>query len=155
MKEVWKAYKNTSPTEGWTTRKSSCGLMYERSNDELVYADNTVSGISQGQILFMDLKLLRGIYHLATSFEITLVEDELGVIEISYTESGINEGKQVIKMAENDRGYTQIQHMSIIRSGSVFRDRVLYPYFHNKLINAFHRKMKRIVDSGDYLAHEE
>ena len=104
-----------------------------------------------GQILYMDLRLIKGLYHLATAFEITKVEDETGVIEVSYSQSGVNEGKQVIQMEEDRHGNTIIRHTSMIRSGHRFRDRVLYPYFHNRLINAFHRKMKRMAKSQDYI----
>jgi hypothetical protein len=143
--KVWETYKNASPTQSWSTRKSTCAMVYERSNDQLHYPTDEVDGIQAGQVLFMDLKLLKGLYHLATSFEITKVEDEMGVIQIDYTDAGVNQGMQIIRMFDTEEGYTLIEHASIIRSGHQVRDRYLYPFFHNKLINAFHRKMRRMV----------
>ena len=154
MGKVWQTYRNASPTEAWTNRKSACALLYEREFDALIYPDEAARGITPGQILFMDLKLLKGFYHMATSFEITRVEDELGVIQFNYTRSGVSKGKQIIKMEETENGETIITHTSIIRSGNRIRDRVLYPYFHNKLINAFHRNMRRWVETEALLADQ-
>lgn len=145
---VWETYKQSNPTAAWTNRKSACALVYERSSDHVHYADEEINGIEAGQVLFMDLKLMKGLVHLATAFEITKVEDEVGVIEINYTEAGINRGKQIIKMHEAPDGSTIIEHSSMISSGRKFRDRVLYPYFHNRLINTFHRKMRQRVIEG-------
>lgn len=148
---VWQTYIASNPTQAWKTRKSSCGMLYNRKDDKVIYPSDSCLGADTGQILFMNLKLLKGLYKLATSFEITKIADESGVIEISYTESGVNEGKQIIHMFSTDKGYTEIVHTSMIRSHSRFRDRYLYPYFHNRLINAFHRKMRKtIYQSAEY-----
>ncbi|NQV53137.1 MAG: hypothetical protein HQ500_08130 [Flavobacteriales bacterium] len=143
--QVWHAYKRANPTEAWTTNKSTCGLMYERASDRIVYPNDTVDGINIGQILYMDLNLIQGLYHMATAFEITKVEDESGVFEVSYLKRGFTEGKQIVRMYETEKGYTRIVHQTFMRSGRKFRDKVLYPYFHNRLINSFHRKMKHLA----------
>ncbi|MDC1202528.1 hypothetical protein N8004_00965 [Salibacteraceae bacterium] len=91
------------------------------------------------------MNLLKGFYHLAAAIEITDIIAKNATIELSYVESGINEGKQWITMSEGKNGYVDIIHTSIIRSDSKFRDKYLYPYFHNKLINAFHRNMERQI----------
>ena len=145
LTQVWSAYKRANPTEAWTTKKSTCGLMYERASDRIVYPTDTVNGVTIGQILYMDLNLIQGLYHMATAFEITKVEDESGVFEVSYLERGFAEGKQIVRMYETDKGYTRIVHQTFMRSGRKFRDKVLYPYFHNRLINSFHRKMKHLA----------
>ena len=150
--KVWQTYKQASPTRSWTNRKSSCAMIYSRQDDVVAYPSQEVNGIEPGQVLFMDLKLLKGLYHLATAFEITKVEDEIGVIHINYTRPGVNEGKQIISMKPTADGYTVVEHTSYIRSGSTIRDKYLYPFFHNKLINAFHRNMKRMVYSETFLS---
>lgn len=140
---VWNTYKTVSPTIAWRNRKSSLGLLYSRHTDEVKYATDTCNGVRAGQVLYVHLRLLRGIYRLATAFEITRVDD--GIIELCYIEDGISKGKQTIEMVETTEGYTRIIHTSMIRSNSRFRDKVLYPYFHNKIINEFHRNMKKQV----------
>lgn len=147
-KRVWHTYKNVSPTESWKNRKSRLGLLYSRETDEVKYANDTCGGVRRGQVLYVHLRLMRGIYKLATAFEITRVEE--GLIEFSYIEDGVSEGTQTIEILEEETGYTRVVHTSTIRSKSKFRDKVLYPYFHNRIINEFHRKMKRSVIADEY-----
>lgn len=143
--QVWKTYLNANPNTSWKTRKSAIGLIYDRNTDRVLYSRDSCNGSSVGQVLYLNLRLLKGFYHLATAMEITDIQDDISYIEISYVESGVNQGKQWINMESTENGYTTITHRSTIKSDSPFRDRILYPYFHNKLINAFHRKMKRNV----------
>ncbi len=145
LEEVWKGYISASPTSAWKTRKSSVALVYDRKKDELKYAQDTCNGSRIGQIVYLHMNLLKGFYHLATAIEITDIIAKNATIELSYVESGINEGKQWITMSEGKNSYVDIIHTSIIRSDSKFRDKYLYPYFHNKLINAFHRNMERQI----------
>ncbi len=146
VQKVWEAYLNTSTTDSWKTRKSAIGLVYNRKNDTILYSNDSSAKSQIGQVLFLDLRLLKGFYHLATALEITDIQSETSTIEISYVESGVNEGKQWIRMNADDNGSTIVTHTSSIKSNSRFRDKFLYPYFHNRVINAFHRKMKRSLN---------
>ena len=150
MADVWNTYLKASPTESWKTRKSAVGLVYDRSNDSLIYAKQQLDGTNIGQVMYLHLKVMKGLYRLATALEVTRIKEERNTIEISYVDHGVNEGKQWIEMSETPEGYTLVKHTSMIRSESRFRDKYLYPFFHNKLINAFHRNMKRLVYSGTY-----
>lgn len=145
LADVWTTYISSSPITLWKTRKSAVGMVYNRVTDELSYSNDTCSGSELGQVMYLNLKLVKGLYKLATALEITDIQDENGVIEISYLEFGKNEGKQLISMNDNGYGYTVITHTSIIKSGSALRDKLLYPYFHNRLINSFHKNMKQRV----------
>jgi hypothetical protein len=146
IQKVWETYLNASPTDSWKTRKSAVGLVYNRKSDSIIYSNDSNAKSQIGQVLFLDLRLLKGFYHLATAVEITDIQSETSTIEISYVESGLNEGKQWIIMNADDNGNTLITHTSSIKSNSRFRDKFLYPYFHNRVINAFHRKMKRSLN---------
>lgn len=150
MADVWNTYLKASPTESWKTRKSAVGLVYDLSSDSLIYAKERLDGTQTGQVMYLHLKVLKGLYRLATALEVTDIKEDGNTIEISYVDHGVNEGKQWITMRETADGHTVVKHTSMIRSDSKFRDRYLYPFFHNKLINAFHRNMKRLVYSGTY-----
>lgn len=145
LSDVWETYIGSSPVACWKTRKSAVGLVYNRTTDELTYTEDSCSGSQLGQVLFLNLRLIKGLYKLATAVEITDIQNENSSIEISYVDHGVNQGKQRITMRENEYGYTIITHTSIIKSSSQFRDKVLYPYFHNKLINSFHKNMRERV----------
>lgn len=145
IQKVWNTYVNSSPNVAWKTRKSAVALIYDRNCDEIVYQENDSISSDPGLIMYMNLKLAKGLYHLATALEITQIKQDEALIELSYVDHGVNQGKQWITMSETPEGYTIITHTSAVKSESHFRDKVLYPYFHNKLINAFHKNMKRRV----------
>ena len=152
IEDVWTTYVGASPTESWKTRKSAVGLVYDKTGDQFFYTEDHCDGSAIGQVLYLNLRLAKGFYKLATSLEITDIGNEDNTIELSYIEKGVNQGKQWIKMRQTEDGYTEITHTSVIKSDSPFRDKYLYPYFHNKLINAFHKKMRREVEHHQLIA---
>ena len=93
----------------------------------------------------MNLKLLNGLYNLPVAFEITKIDEGNKMIEFSYLKGGKARGAQVIQLMSTDRGYTKVVHKSYVQSHSKFRDKYLYPYFHNKIINEFHGNMRRLI----------
>jgi len=140
--DVWSSYVHADPMTSWKTRKSATGLVYYRHNDSLVYPGQHIDQTMQGQVLFLNLKLAKGLFKMATAFEIMEVSDADGIITFSYLNTGKTHGLQEVKFLALDNQNTLIEHTSWVRSGSKFRDSVLYPFFHKKLIRAFHRKMK-------------
>lgn len=152
IEKVWETYVTTSPTEGWKSKKSSLGLVYNRKNDQVLYPEDSIPTLTDSNLLFINLRLLKGLYKMATAFEITKVSDDENTIEFSYIETGVSRGKQSIKLESTEEGYTRIVHTSVIQSDSKFRDKVVYPFFHNKIINEFHRNMKRIVFEAEEYA---
>jgi len=145
--EVWYNYRNSSQTDIWDISKISFGLIYCRESDALVYADQMLMGLESNRIYFINLKILNGFYNLPVAFEITRIDPESRTIEFSYLRGGKAKGKQIIQISDTEDGITQITHQSFVKSNSKFRDKYLYPYFHNKLINEFHMNMKRMIAS--------
>jgi hypothetical protein len=147
INEVWFNYLKANQTEIWDISRISFGLIYCRDSDSFIYADQFLFGLEKRQIYFLNLKILNGLYHLPVAFEITNIDPEKLMIEFSYLRGGKALGKQVIQFAETDEGFTKINHQSFVKSESKLRDKYLYPYFHNKLINEFHFNMKRYITS--------
>ncbi len=147
INEVWFNYLNANQTEIWDISRISFGLIYCRNSDSLIYAHQFLFGLEEQQIYFINLKILSGLYHLPVAFEITKIDADERIIEFSYIRGGKALGKQVIQFAETDEGFTKINHQSFVKSESKLRDKYLYPYFHNKLINEFHFNMKRYIAS--------
>lgn len=145
--EVWYNYRNSDQTEIWDISKISFGLLYCRSTDSIYYSNQVLMGLEEDRIYFIGLKILNGLYHLPVAFEITKIDPEKKIIEFSYLRGGKAKGKQIIQLSETERGHTLINHKTYVKSNSKLRDKYLYPYFHNKLINEFHLNMKRIIAS--------
>jgi len=142
---VWDNYTYSSQTDVWDLNKISFGFLFDRNTESIVYANQIHYGLEKGQIFYLNLRILNGIYNLPVAFEIIDVDRENMQIEFSYLKGGKTSGKQTIQLEETEEGYTRIVHRSFVKSNSKIRDKYLYPYFHNKLIHEFHNNMKKVI----------
>jgi len=148
LSTVRQLYRNSSPAESWEGNRMSFGLLFSKPSRKIIYRGEACDEIEPGQIVYLNLRLLRGIYNLAIAFEIIDVDDENKIIEFSYVEGNKSIGKQRIHFKEKETGQTEITHISYFKSHSRLRDRFLYPYFHKRLTNEFHRKMRKILENS-------
>jgi hypothetical protein len=154
-KVVWNTYQITSPAESWNGRMVSFGLLISKCQNSILYRnDPYFSGIDTGQVFYINLKIMKGLYNLAVGIEIIKVDSVNKSIIFSYLKGGISQGEQMISFRSTSKGYTEIIHRTAFKSNSYFRDRYLYPYFHQIAINEFHKNMKkRIPADHKLLAH--
>jgi hypothetical protein len=149
LEKVWETYAGTNPSISWKSSRSDLGLMYDRNRDRVLYAEDSIPALQPGNLLFVNLKLLKGLYKMATAFEVTEISREKARMELSYIETGVARGKQSIFLEATEEGFTKVTHITKIKSDSKFRDKVIYPFFHNKIINEFHKNMNRLALSSD------
>jgi hypothetical protein len=142
LDKVWSYYLHTNPGDAWNVGKMGFGMLFSKQENELVYPEDKVECLETGQLVYLNLNLLR-IKNIATAFEIITVDEENGVIEFSYVEDNTTHGKQQLNFIQTHGGYTKIVHRSYFKSQSVLRDHFLYPYFHTRLTNTYHRNMKK------------
>jgi hypothetical protein len=142
---VWETYSKTSPSESWEGRRFSFGMMISPRLGGIVYRGDKCGGINKGQVEYLELKILEGIYRSAMAFKVVNVNKKQGIIEFSYLEGNFTLGLQRLQFRPTNKGYTEIIHTSFYKSKSHFYDKVLYPYFHNRIINEFHRRIRRIM----------
>lgn len=146
INQLWEKYKSASPADLWKSKMVSFSFLYSMTDNRIMYSDGIYTGIQPGQVLYLNMKLLRGIYNLALAFEIVTVDDVNKIIEFSYVNGGKSAGKQIIQLVKTTDGYTQITHKSIFKSNSSFRDKALYPVFHNKATRQFHHNVQRTLE---------
>jgi len=144
---IWRHYIDTNPGDSWDGRKVSFGMLFSKKDNVIVYHDDHVSQLDTGQVIFLNLKLMGGIANIAAAFEFITIDEAKRIIEFSYVDGNITKGKQRMEFTETAKGYTRILHTSFYKSSSSFRDRVLYPFFHDKVSNEFHRNMKKLYFS--------
>jgi hypothetical protein len=142
---VWDSYIYSSQTDIWDNHRVSFGLLYSAKSESIIYADQYYFGIEEGQIFFLNLRILNGLVKLPVAFKILRVDPVQRVIEFSYLSGGKASGIQIISMQETEEGFVRIAHKSYVKSDSNFRDKYLYPYFHTKIINEFHQNMKKMI----------
>jgi hypothetical protein len=120
----------------------SFGMMYSRRRNEIMYSGDAYSGIEEGQIIFLNLNLFANVVNLAVGHEITGVNDNDKTIKTCYLQNGASTGTQLIQLKEISKGQTEVVHETWYRSGSIFRDKFLYPGFHTKGITEFHNNVQ-------------
>ena len=86
-----------------------------------------------------------GIFNIPVAFEIITVDSAEKVIEFSYIEGNKSRGVQHVKFLDIGGGRTEIVHTSYFKSDSRIRDKWIYPFFHEKIVNDFHRNMKKLL----------
>lgn len=147
---VWEIYNNTSPAESWNGRMVSFGLLISKYQNKVMYReDNYFTGIDTGQVFYVNLRIMRGLYNLAVGLEIIDIDPVNRSITFSYLKGGKSRGEQTIYFIPSRKGYTEVIHQTAFKSDSYLRDRYLYPYFHRIAINEFHRNMRNAIFHGD------
>jgi hypothetical protein len=156
INKVWDCYKSTSPSESWKGKMISFGLLLSKSDNKVMYSSDSFSGVDTGQVVYVNLRILKGLYNLAVAFEIISIDTPNKEIIFSYVEGGKSQGEQSIQFIDTKDGYTEIIHSTLFKSGSKFRDKYLYPKFHLKAINEFHKNVLRkiLAPSGDKKLNE-
>lgn len=145
---VWNCYRHVNFVRAWNGKSVSFGLLIVKYSNSVIYTKNTfLPEADTGQVYFLDLKLIKGLFNIPVAFEITNIDEDLKIMEFSYIDGNKSQGKQTIRFFENGDGKTRIVHKSFFRSNSSFRDKILYPYFHKKFIREFHENMKEYLES--------
>jgi hypothetical protein len=145
LSDIWSFYREASSYEMWNGRSVKFGLLLLKHQNSVIYSGNkSFPAIDTGQIYFLDVKLLKGILNVPLAFEITGIDQEHKIIELSYIDHNTSRGKQTLQFFDNGDGRTRIVHLSYFKSESAIRDDYLYPYFHEKFIMEFHRNMRKL-----------
>jgi len=142
IETAWNAYKTASPQDAGNRGMVSFGFMYSRKRGEIMYPGDAYSGIEEGQIFFFNLNLFAGVLNMAVGHEITGVDEREKTLKICYIQNGASTGTQLIQLKGTKEGRTEVVHETWYRSGSTFRDKVLYPGFHTKGLTEFHDNVK-------------
>jgi hypothetical protein len=143
IEHVWSTYKNISPDETRNGSMVSFGMMYARKQRKITYPGDPYDGLEAGQIIFLNLNLLGSIVTLAVGHEITEVNDHERSFKICYLQNGASTGTQFIQLKKISETETEVTHETWYRSGSWFRDKILYPGFHGKGLTEFHGNVKQ------------
>jgi hypothetical protein len=127
----------------------SFGMLVSKRQSRIQYRNDTYfAGIDTGQVFFVNLRIMGGLYNLAVGLQIVEIDTVGRSIRFSYLKGGKSMGQQLISFVPTSKGHTHIKHSTVFKSDSYLRDRYLYPYFHRIAINEFHRNMKKAMNPG-------
>ena len=143
VRTVWNVYANIHPKEAWNTGMVSFGLQFSRSNHSINYLSDPDSGMEKDQILLLNLRLPGGLANIAVAHYVAEINEDKRVIKLCYMEGGASEGSQWITLKETAEGFTEVTHLTLYKSNSIFRDKILYPPLHTRAISEFHEIVRR------------
>jgi hypothetical protein len=149
LSDVWESYWQTNPAKMWNGTSIRLGLLISKYSNSVIYVSNSFfPEIDTGQVYFIDLRLMKGLFNVPVAFEIINIDQKRLIVEISYIDDNKSKGKQTIQFFENGDGRTRIVHRSYFKSNSWFHDDILYPYFHKKFIKEFHKNIRKLVENN-------
>jgi hypothetical protein len=146
LQDIWQGYITANVSQSWNGRKISFGLLIRKFQKDIIYNHDPIIGVDTGQVYFLDLKLLLGIFNIPVAFQIITLDKQKKIIEFSYIEGNKSIGVQQVKFMDDGSELTEIIHTSYFRSDSHFRDKWIYPFFHKKIVNDFHRNMRQLLN---------
>lgn len=145
---IWNAYVNISPEKAWGGKMIHFHRLYSRKTQVEVFPGQVyLGGMVEGQVLILNLHVLNGAIKLQVGHEVMEINKDKRLIKICYLENSKSEGSQFILFKTLPNGSTEVEHKTFYKSGSLFRDKFIYPYFHTKAINEFHGNVRNMIDS--------
>ena len=141
ISKVWHAYTSASPAVAWNGRMVSFGLLVSKAKHTITYRNSRQTALDTGQVVYLNIRIMGGIYNLAVAFEITTIDSINRLIEFRYVKGDRSQGIQQISFVKTSDGFTKIIHRTLFKSNSSLRDRWLYPAFHRKTVMEYHRNI--------------
>ena len=142
--QLWRAYRDVDPRDAWTGPVARFGYLndpWERRS--FTRSTPHVPPVREEQTFLVHLRFLR-LIQMAAAFRITAISDDERLIEFTYLEPNTANGLQQIRILADGTG-SIIEHRSRYASGRRLRDRLLYPPFHTRAIDEFHRQIAATV----------
>lgn len=139
---VWNKLVHQSPSDEFDGRIVTFGFLYSKPYQNLIYKNEAISGIEEGQILFFNLRMLYGIKNLAVALEVTRLDHEAKIIEYCYMDHGDTRGTQKFILELAPDGNTIIKQITKYKCHSRLRDRRLYSFFHERIVKEFFKNIK-------------
>lgn len=146
--KVWEKYATLTPAKAWNSKTVRFGFLFSKPENKFIYAGNADEPMGVGNIIYVSLRLLRGLKNLGVGFEVTRLDKVNKTICFCYLKDGVSNGTQEIQFSEIAGGHTRISHLTHYKSNSAFRDKELYPIFHEKFIGEFHENVLRQIGKG-------
>ena len=139
VEQVWNTCLFASPANLWKGKTLGLGCVYSNGSDEIFYRDHAhFEKPELDQIYFLNISILR-LFNIAAALIITDINHDENSIEFTYIEGNKAIGKQTLRLIAMCANETQITHDTHYKSSSRFRDRRLYPVFHQKAISDLHK----------------
>ncbi len=144
LETVWNGYLNIPPAMSWCGRRISFSFSYDTNLKDIRYIDDEYKGLKENQLIFIEIKILFGLIKLAVTHQVNTISKDKHTIKLCYVEGGKSSGSQIISFEKAGTG-TKVTHNTWYKSDSKFRDKFLYPIIHERIINHFHKNVRKYL----------
>ena len=143
VERVWNTCLWGSPANLWKGKTLGLGCVYSNGSDKIYYRDHSYFEKPElNQIYFLNINILR-LSNIAAALIITDINYNENSIEFTYIKGNKAIGKQTLRLISRGANETQIIHDTYYKSSSKFRDKRLYPIFHQKAISDLHKMIDK------------
>ncbi len=144
IETVWNTYINVRPNEAWKGPLNTFKQSYSKTNNLLFDSKSTeLPPIELGMVYELDLRIAN-LLDVGVAFQITEINEAEKIIEFTYGKDNKSHGRQRIIFKKEGKK-TFIIHYSNFKSESKFRDKYLYPKFHEKCMDEFHANLHELI----------
>ena len=142
---LWDFYMDSDPRQVWQGHIIDFGIVFDPGSGRLFNReDPDIPSFFQGQIYVINLKFF-GFYEIPAAFKITRLDSEARIIEFIYLKQNKSNGLQRLQFfpgtSWDGRPCSLVTHLSYFKSGNEFRDKFIYPPFHEDTIDEFHENI--------------
>ena len=146
VEKLWKAYTQIPPRVSWCGRKLCFSFSYNQSTKKFHYPNDHYDGLKESQLIFIEVRFLFGLIKLAVTHQVNKISEKAKTIKLCYMEGGASSGSQILSFERISDDKTRVTHRTYYKSNSNFRDKYLYPFLHERIINQFHQNVFRYME---------
>jgi hypothetical protein len=142
--KVWDAYVNVPPSIAWGGRRIGFSFSYNPASRLFFYEnDAPYKGLKEDQLIFIVIRIFFGLIKIAVTHQVNIIDSDKKLIKLCYVEGGKSAGSQILRFEKTGENSTRVIHETFYKSESDFRDRKIYPFLHERIINQLHRNIKK------------
>lgn len=144
LETVWGFYSTVNTKEAWNSDCSEFLLSHEKRGNRYNSSDSaTYDTLKLNKTYLLRLTFLKYV-KIPVVFQITTIDTVNKVIQFTYMKENKSNGFQTLYFTEVN-GETQVKHTSYYSSGKKFRDKYIYPKFHEVALDDFHNRIFHLL----------
>jgi hypothetical protein len=145
LSQVWNFYNTVNTKDVWDSKNAKYIMSYDNNQKKSNSVQSDLHDtLKQYKTYLLQLSFLIFI-KIKVIFQITKIDSINKIIEFTYMKENKSNGFQTLQFSEVN-GQTLIKHTSYFTSGNNFRDKYIYPKFHEVALDDFHSHVFNLLN---------